>query len=79
MAFEQVEPFGSEAYYFGHEITASTVANVNRASGSKAYKPADFMPDFEREEQSADQMLQVAATITAAMGGRDLRPEADDG
>lgn len=44
MAFAQLEPFGFEANMTGFGIVASTVANVNRKKGSKAYKPDDFIP-----------------------------------
>lgn len=73
MAFAKLEPFGSEANYIGHAITAQTVANVNRPKGKKAFKIDDFMPKFEREEQSVDQMVQVAHMLTMAMGGEDRR------
>ena len=29
---------------FGHAITASTIANVNRKKGAKSFKPQDFIP-----------------------------------
>ena len=75
MAFYKIEPFGAEAEYLGHAITASTVANVNRKKGTKALKPVDFMPKFETQIQSTDQQLQFAAMITEAFGGKDLREE----
>lgn len=81
IAFSQLEPFGSEAGNFGHAITASTVANVNRGKGQKPYKVEDFMPIFEKEPQSVDQMVQIAAIMTAGLGGQDLRstnPDAMD-
>lgn len=76
MEFYKVEPFGMDAEYLGHAITATTVANVNRGKGQKAYKPQDFMPKFGTEEQTPEEMLQFAAMYTAALGGKDLR---DDG
>jgi hypothetical protein len=80
MAFAQLEPFGTDAYYLGHAIVASTVANANRGKNTKAYKVSDFMPQFEKKEQSIDEMKNFAATMTMAMGGRvDLHEENDDG
>jgi len=74
MAFSQVEPFGADAYYLGHAITASTIANVNRKAKSKAHSVEDFMPKFEKKKkQSTDQMLQIASMFTAASGGEDKR------
>jgi hypothetical protein len=75
MAFYKLEPFGADAEFLGHAITASTVANVNRKKGSKTLKPVDFMPKFENQEQSTEQQIQFAAMITEAFGGEDLREE----
>lgn len=74
MEFARMEPFGSEASYIGHAITAQTVANVNRQRGKKAFKVEDFMPKFERHEQSVDEMIQLAQMLTIGMGGKDMRP-----
>ena len=77
--FYKLEPFGAEAGFIGHAITASTVANVNRPKGQRAYKADEFMPQFEKEPQSVEQQLQFAAMFTAAMGGQDLREDKHDG
>jgi len=71
--FESKEPFGVMPTYIGHEITASTIANINRKKGQKPYKVDEFMPKFEKEEQSVDSMLQIAQTLTIGLGGQDLR------
>lgn len=76
MAFAQLEPFGFEADSIGSAITSSTVANVNRGKNQKAYKPEDFMPKFEKGQQTPAQMLQIAEAFTYSLGGQDLR---DDG
>lgn len=44
MAFYRLEPFGFEAEMYGHAITSSVVANVNKKRGRKAFTPLDFMP-----------------------------------
>jgi hypothetical protein len=74
-AFHNLEPFGGDADYLGDAITASTVANVNRGKGQKPYKVEDFMPKFEKKEQSIDQMVQIAAIVTASLGGQDMRSD----
>jgi len=76
-AFYQLEPFGTEVDMLGHAITAATIANVNRGKGHKALSPKDFMPEFEKagHVQSADEMLQFAEMMTAAMGGQDHRKD----
>jgi len=74
MAFSQLEPFGAEAGYVGHAITASTVANVNRGKGQKAYDVQDFMPTMgKKEPQTVAEMIQFAEMYTIALGGKDLR------
>ncbi len=83
MAFSTLEPFGADADYIGHAITASTVANstisVVKSNGSKTaqkpFKTSDFMPKFEKQEQTTDHMLQVAEMFTAGLGGQDLRED----
>ena len=78
MMFMQVEPFGSEASYIGHAITAQTIANANRQKGKKPYKVKDFMPQFERQEQSVEEMVQFAQVMTLGLGGEDRRESSED-
>jgi len=74
MVFSQIEPFGADAGYLGHAITASTIANTNRNKGQKPYEVSEFMPKFEKKkEQSIEQMIQFASIFTAAAGGEDKR------
>ena len=75
MAFSMLEPFGGETQYLGPAITSATIANVNREKNQKEYKPADFVPQFRREEQGVNQQLQIAEMMTIALGGADLREE----
>lgn len=69
--FYQLEPFGSEADFMGHAITAATVANANRPKG-KAAKVKDFMPRFEmRRSKSPEElfaMLKDNLLMTAPRG-----------
>lgn len=79
-AFEKLEPFGSEAGYVGHAITAMTVANVHRGKDQKPAELGDFMPNFgegEKEPQTEREMLQIAMTATIGLGGKDLRKAKD--
>ena len=73
MAFSTLEPFGYEAEMLGHAVTASTVANVNVPKGKRQFKISEFIPKFEDEPQSAEQMMQFAQLMTVAMGGEDKR------
>jgi|FLOH01.1.fsa_nt_gi hypothetical protein len=71
MVFSQVEPFGADAGYLGHAITASTIANANRQKGHKPYEVEEFMPKFKKKKkQSVDQMIQMAQMFTTAAGGQ---------
>jgi hypothetical protein len=73
--YYQLEPFGSQIDLLGNAITSATVANVNRRKGSRAFKPADFMPEFDKKAQTVEEQMQFAVMLTAAMGGQDLREE----
>lgn len=76
MAFGQLEPFGADAEFMGHAITAKTVADVHRKQGSQPYKVSDFMPTLtKKKDQTPEEMIQVAHMITLAMGGQDLRED----
>ena len=77
VAYANLEPFGGELDFLGAGIIAATIANVNRPNGQKAYKPSDFMPNFERKKQSKEQMLQIAEMLTVGLGGKDLRHKKD--
>jgi hypothetical protein len=48
MAYFELDPFGNERGDLQAGIIAATVANssMNRAKGSKALMPSEFMPDF---------------------------------
>lgn len=57
---------------------ASTVANANRdpKRRSRPYRPGDFMPRFERQEQPWEEQLRMVETMNRALGGRDERRKA---
>lgn len=53
LAFDAIEPIGGPRGDLQAGIVASTIANVNRARGSKAFSPFDFMPLRERDDVGA--------------------------
>ena len=59
----------------GHAITSSTIANAQRTKESdKKFTPKDFMPELEEPEpQSVEAQIEIAAMLTASMGGKDKR------
>ena len=46
MRYAGEEPYGEERADLRAGIVASTIANVNRGKGVRAFKPSDFMPQF---------------------------------
>lgn len=75
MVFAQFEPWGESRADLRAGIIASTIANVNRRKGKKAYKPVDFMPKFKSvcKEQTWEDMLRHVEMINPLLGGKDLR------
>ncbi len=73
MAYYQLEPFGEERADLRAAIVAKTIADVNTPKGARRAKLTEFMPRFEREEQTVEQQISIAAMLTAAFGGKDER------
>jgi hypothetical protein len=44
------------------------VANANRASGAAPFKPSDFMPEFDRPDQTPEEM-QARLAAALRIGG----------
>ena len=66
-AYYEVEPWGEERADLRSAIIACTIANVNRAKG-KAFKPSDFMPEFNKpikERQTQAEMIAVMTQFAA--------------
>jgi len=77
MAYHQLEPFGGDADYIGSAIVAQTVANRHRPKDEKAHTISEFLPKFEKQEQTPGEQLQFAVMMTTALGGQDLRNNED--
>ncbi|MDS1269690.1 DUF4035 domain-containing protein [Lipingzhangella sp. LS1_29] len=70
MAYERVTgPLGPERADLHAAIVASTVANANRGKRGRAAKPADFIPRWDRREQSWQEQLATVQRINTALGG----------
>lgn len=51
-------------------ILAATMVNCWRGKGSRAAKPSDFMPRFEKpREQTPEEMMQAMQAWTRFLGG----------
>lgn len=62
LAYEKLNPIGEQRADLRAGIIASVVASV---FGRKTYKPADFMPDFGKEERIENQMAALKSILTA--------------
>lgn len=79
IAYYQMEPFGEERADIRSAIVACTVANVNRGKDQSPYELDNFLPKWEEpEEQTVEEMIQIAAMFTAAWGGQ-IDPEIPSG
>ena len=69
MAYAQLEPWGEERADLRAGIIASTQANSMRGKKGKPFKPQDFMPRYEPEDEEATAAMMMAK-MRAALGGR---------
>ena len=69
IAFSRLEPWGEERDDLRMGLVASTIANVNRSKGQKAFTPQQFMPSFEPISEE-EQVAQLLAKARKALGGR---------
>ncbi len=68
LAYDRVSPFGDERADLRSAIITATLANANRAKGSKPFTVEDFMPNFEpaaTKGQSPEAMLSLLVTHAA--------------
>jgi len=47
MAYYRIEPFGENRADYRAGVISSVLANINKKKGSKAFKPEDFVPQFD--------------------------------
>jgi len=77
MAYERVAgPLGPERADLHAAIVAATVANAMRGKKGRPFKPADFMPQWDRPspvEQTGDDHLRIVKQLQAAFGGGQVR------
>jgi len=69
IAYYSIEPFGSMHDEQIGGVIASTVANCNRAKGQSAFSYTEFMPNYEPEEMTSEEMQ---ANYHAWMGVADV-------
>ena len=64
MALERVEPFGERAAYLRTGLIVSTMANIHRDDKTPAYRPSDFMPDFDDDDTPRKTPQQINDILT---------------
>ena len=69
LAFYRLEPTGDERADLQAGIIASTIANANRGKNTKPFKPTDFMPRFEPEDEE-EQAAKMIAKMQLVLGGK---------
>lgn len=73
-AYFQLEPWGEVRADFRAGITSAVIANANRAKGTKAFTPVDFMPFVKAgptQMKSAD--IKSALNTFAAISNRRFK------
>ena len=69
MAYSRLEPWGEDRDDLRMGIVASVIANSNRGKGKKPYKPQDFMPNFEPEDEAAA-IERIRENLHKSLGGK---------
>lgn len=63
--FYELEPWGSDMEFLRSGIVASTIANCHRDSRKPAFKPKDFMPQYDKPQGQT--MSETKAKMNEAM------------
>lgn len=69
LAYSRVDPWGEDRDDLRMGIMASVIANSNRGKGKKPYKPQDFMPNFEPEDEAAA-IERIRENLRKTLGGK---------
>ncbi len=73
MAYAAIEPFGEERADLRNAMMMALTANVHRdAKKTRAYKPHDFMPDFEKAALQ-DQNRRTPAVVWSDLKNKVVR------
>ncbi len=78
LAVYRLSPFGDERADLRAGIIASTVANCHATRRSKAFEPADFMPQFEGNRKGQKRMsdADMASKFKAFAQAHNARAQA---
>lgn len=74
MAYEQVTgTIGPDRSDIHSGIVASTVANAMKGKKGKKFEPKDFIPQWDRKEQTWEDQLAVVKRVHGSLTRRDRR------
>jgi hypothetical protein len=62
-AWYELNPWGEDRADLRAGIIASTIANTNRGKGQKAFKPSDFMPEFDKPPPKPQTQAEMASLM----------------
>jgi hypothetical protein len=69
MALDRLDPIGAERDDYRAGIIAATIANRLRGKGESASKPEDFVPRFDAEPPTLEDLAEKARLLALALGG----------
>lgn len=73
--YSQIEPFGEERDDYRAASIASTIANVNRGAGQRAYSLSDFLLKFNSpmhtHTQTVEEKIAIIKAIAASYSAGD--------
>ena len=64
-AFYAINPWGEPRADLRSAVVAHVIANVNRKKGARAFKPKDFMPDFEKPYKPKQPLKDIVGKLKA--------------
>lgn len=74
MAYERVSgPIGSDRSDVHAGIVSSTVANAMKGKKGKKFEPKDFIPQWDKPEQTWQDQLAVVKRVHGSLTRRDRR------
>lgn len=73
----QLEPFGARREDQRIGTLIATMINLKKKKSAKRLTWADIFPEPRTRAKSADELLELAVELNAALGGLDLRQKAN--
>ena len=64
-AFYAINPWGESRADLRSAVVAHVMANAFRKKGARAFKPKDFMPDFEKPYKPKQPLKEIVSKLKA--------------